>query len=100
VVILCHTDHDVVAGILRKAQDLDMMNGDYIWFIYTDFVSDSELKPWTMSNAFQGSDFQYRLTAFYAVKLVSYNSSACTSYIGTTPLLLLLLLLQQLLRSS
>ena len=74
VIILCHSDPDVVARVIRIAQDIDMMNGDYAWFIFTDFVTDSVLKPWPTSSLHQGSDFAFRLTAFYAVKMVSLTS--------------------------
>ena len=75
VVIMCHYDPDVMARLIENAQDRGMLEGDYAWFILSDFPTQALLKPWTATAVFNTSAFQYRLKGLYAVNLVS----TCTS---------------------
>jgi hypothetical protein len=53
-----------------RAQDLGMMEGDYAWLQFSSSATQAVLQPWTATNAYNGPNFNYRLTAFYAVNLV------------------------------
>jgi len=71
VVIICHFNPNVTARVIVAAQDRGMMEGDYAWFVYTDFATRTVLRPWTATAVYNTSNFEYRLTALSAVHLVS-----------------------------
>jgi len=71
VIALCHSDPHVMGRLIVTAQDRGMMEGDFAWFVFTDFISQALLEPWTASSVYNGSDSQYRLTALYSVNLVT-----------------------------
>lgn len=68
---MCHFDVSVLSRLIVAAQDRGMMRGDYVWFLFTDYVKQSYLQPWTVTNLFNSSSSSYRFTALYAVNLVS-----------------------------
>jgi hypothetical protein len=70
VIALCHYKPDVIAQLVVAAQDRGMMEGDYAWFVFTDFSTQAFLQPWTATNVYNTSNFNYRLTALYSVNLV------------------------------
>jgi hypothetical protein len=47
-----------------------MTEGDYAWFFFTDYATTAILQPWTSTSLYNNSDFNYRLSALYAVKVV------------------------------
>ena len=47
-----------------------MMEGDYAWFTFTDFATQTVIQPWLATTIYNTSDFYYRLTALYALNLV------------------------------
>lgn len=70
---MCHYKPDVIAQLITAAQDRGMMEGDYAWFVFTDFITPAFLQPWTATNVYNTSGFYYRITALYSVNLVSYT---------------------------
>jgi hypothetical protein len=71
VVLICHSSVDVTANFFIKAQDRGMMDGDYAWLQFSGSATQAVLQPWTATKAYSGTDSGYRLTALYAVNLVS-----------------------------
>jgi hypothetical protein len=68
VIFYCHSSAAIMDAILFTAQDMDMTNGDYSFFVYNDMPEDITT-PWSAYNL-SGSELEYRITASYAVKLV------------------------------
>ena len=67
---MCHSNPDVIASIVVRAQDRGMMEGDYAWFLLNDFPTDALLKPWTATLVYNKTDLNRRLEALYALNLV------------------------------
>jgi hypothetical protein len=67
---MCHYDANVIATIVTSAQDRGMTEGDYAWFIYTDFATQAFLQPWTATSVYNTSNSSSRLNALYSVNLV------------------------------
>ena len=62
---------NVVGRFIVKAKKSGLMEGDYAWFQYTDFASKAIFQPWMVTNAYNGSDSAYRMTALYTLNVVS-----------------------------
>jgi len=80
VIAFCHFSLNVMARLIVRAQDHGMMEGDYAWFLYTDFASQPVVQPWTATAVYNTSDFYYRLTALYAVNLVGLRRITSTTW--------------------
>lgn len=75
VVVFCHYRPLVVGRFIAIAQDRGMMNGDYAFNMYTEYATQAVLQPWLAMNITSATpDYQYRLQAFYAIKLVRRNT--------------------------
>jgi len=64
-----------MACVIVRAQDRGMMEGDFAWFIFSDFPTQALLKPWSATAVYNTSIFQYRLQALYAVNMVGMDSN-------------------------
>lgn len=71
VILFCHNNPNFTARFYKAAQDRQMATGTYAWFVYTDFATPAVLQPWTATNELNGPDYNDRLTAYYAINLVS-----------------------------
>jgi len=72
VVMYCHTSISVTARFLFRAQDRDMMNGDFAFFTFGGRKKPYSKKLWTLYSSFvdDPNDLPRRQRAFYVVKQV------------------------------
>ena len=69
VVVVCHSNPNVMKRFLFKAQDLNMTNGDYAFITFSDRVTDVFIRPWIPYDL-SPEQLDHRKKAFYAVKQV------------------------------
>jgi len=72
VVVYCHSEFEVMARFLFRAQDRNMTNGDFAFFTFWPARSSMTDKPWTFYSRLIdiSDDLERRRRAFDAVKQV------------------------------
>lgn len=57
---------------LAAAQDNGMTDGDYAFFVFTDYITNYTLQPWTVLIVNSSEDFEHRKQAFCSLKQVVF----------------------------
>jgi hypothetical protein len=69
VVSICHFSSIVMGNLMFKAQDMNMTNGEYVFWTIVDAPTAATSKPWLGYNM-TGQDVNYRMKGLYSRKLV------------------------------
>lgn len=75
--LFCHYNYIGAARFFKAAHDRQMTEGEYAWFIFTDFPVQASLQPWTIINALKLPENYLPLDIFYSVNMVSSQSNPC-----------------------
>lgn len=81
VVVFCHSNAFVMGELLFRAQDLNMTNGEYVFYTMTTGTITDDRQPWTSFNM-TGQNWTYRREAFYAMKEVKLITKWAETNVG------------------